>query len=317
MIKNKPIGHKSIITYLKKVIQKKILAHAYIFHGVANIGKFRTALWFAQAIICQHPKKAPCYQCQRCQLFLKNIYPDFYLVKSNPDKQSISIKQIREFQKKITKSPFYNSYKIAIIKNSENLSLPSANAFLKTLEEPVKNTIFILTTNNLNQNLPTIISRAESIKFFPIKKRELVAELDQKYNSSQKEFIAKICQGKIEKALKLNPEKIKQIVEKNKEIIQILKSPIFKKINWIDQAPLEKINYLESNFLFILRDILLAKLNLKNLNTIHYLNNEFNKIAQKHKIEQIKKAINYFLTLKHKSKYLNQKLLWQNLLLKI
>lgn len=87
-------------------------------------------------------------------------HPDIILIEAV---NTISIDQIRDVGKKVLLKPYALNYKVVIILEAEKLTLPAQNAFLKTLEEPPDNTIFILGTTKLDSLLPTIVSRCQII----------------------------------------------------------------------------------------------------------------------------------------------------------
>ena len=97
------------------------------------------------------------------KLSLNNSHPNLYSITLNDGKSSISIEQIREMIKFANKSSFNNQYKIILINKSEFLNKSSSNSILKILEEPSKNTIFLILQNSRKKNLKTIQSRC--IKF--------------------------------------------------------------------------------------------------------------------------------------------------------
>ncbi len=87
--------------------------------------------------------------------------PDYLLIK---DQDSIKISQVRELQQKLALKPYLSPFKVVLIHEAEKLTLPAQHSFLKTLEEPPKNSIIILTTTNESFLLPTIISRCQIVK---------------------------------------------------------------------------------------------------------------------------------------------------------
>jgi len=86
--------------------------------------------------------------------------PDLLILKPDP---SIGIKDIRLLENFLSKKPYKNDKKIALISKAHQLTLPAQNALLKTLEEPPANSQIFLTTPNQHQLLPTIISRCHII----------------------------------------------------------------------------------------------------------------------------------------------------------
>lgn len=86
--------------------------------------------------------------------------PDFILLASAT---SIGIDQVRDLQRKLSLKPFQSPLKIAFVLQAQNLTHAAQNALLKTLEEPPKNTIIILSSPHADNLLPTIISRCQII----------------------------------------------------------------------------------------------------------------------------------------------------------
>ena len=89
--------------------------------------------------------------------------PNFDLIDISPEKKMIEINQIRDVINKINKSSFNNKPRFVLIDNIEYLNINSANALLKTLEQPNENIFFIL-INNGKKILPTIKSRCLDFK---------------------------------------------------------------------------------------------------------------------------------------------------------
>jgi len=96
--------------------------------------------------------------------------PDTYIL---DEEKKIGIDIVRRLQIWLQKKPYQALKKIVLVKKAENLTVPAQNAFLKILEEPPKNSIIILTTQNTNLLLPTITSRCQIVRLplvFPQKK---------------------------------------------------------------------------------------------------------------------------------------------------
>ncbi len=167
----KILGQNQPIEILKNSIKTKNLAHAYLFFGQGTVGKRATALEFAKTINCLNPSSQDnCGECLSCEKIDKQIHPDVFFIE--PTKTSataregyIRIDDIRELQKKIAYLPFEGKYKVVIVDQTEQLNLQAANAFLKSLEEPPKATIFILIASNIYRLLPTILSRCQGVRF--------------------------------------------------------------------------------------------------------------------------------------------------------
>ena len=145
----------------KRVFKNPLNHHAYIFEGVEGIGKTVFTLEIAKGFLCNSlPGAEACNQCQSCRLFDQFNHPDFYLIKPEEDKKQISINQIRKLQEPLYESSFLGSNKVFIINPLEKMSREASDSFLKNLEEPPENSIFLLISHRY-QTLPlTIKSRA-------------------------------------------------------------------------------------------------------------------------------------------------------------
>jgi DNA polymerase-3 subunit delta' len=114
--------------------------------------------------------------------------------------------------------------KCFIISRAHRLNTESANALLKTLEEPNPNTVFILTTSQPDFLPKTILSRTQVIHFEPIKQESVQHYLMQRYQLSQENALlfSKISDGSISKALSLFSEDIQQYRELVVELLRTI-----------------------------------------------------------------------------------------------
>ena len=87
--------------------------------------------------------------------------------------KNISIDDIRELSRKFYLSSTDYSYKVCIVDTTEDLNISASNSLLKMLEEPPKNTLFILVSNNKQSILPTILSRCQKISFQKLNEDDL------------------------------------------------------------------------------------------------------------------------------------------------
>ena len=153
------IGHKRQIESLEKEILEGNLAHAYLFSGPKQCGKYRVARTFATILQCPNNF---CGICKECQQIKAGTHPDTLLFKDNGS--SIKIEEVRELIRK-THLTHTGHYRIVVIENVERMPTEAQNSFLKTLEEPPAGTLFILTTTHIDQVLLTIQSRTRQYTF--------------------------------------------------------------------------------------------------------------------------------------------------------
>jgi len=155
------IGQDRALLPLKKALQTGKINHAYLFVGPAGVGKLTTALTFAKAIIIETDPQGQAYIQER-------VHPDFMLIEKMESKTLIGIEQInQEMEPWLALKPYRSSRRVVIIKDAHLLSIPAANALLKTLEEPPGHALIILVSDEQNL-LETIISRCQLLRFFPL-----------------------------------------------------------------------------------------------------------------------------------------------------
>lgn len=165
------IGQKQAIEILRRSINEGKISHTYLFVGPEGVGKKLTAISFAQALNCQVLPLEGCGECLSCTEIKNLTFPD--LLYYQPDGMWFKIQQVREIKKEIYWKPFKSKWKIFILDSAHQLRSESANALLKSLEEPPPYTIFILLVWRPEMLLPTIISRSQIINFSYLNNEEL------------------------------------------------------------------------------------------------------------------------------------------------
>jgi DNA polymerase III delta prime subunit len=101
--------------------------------------------------------------CHACEHIDRRIHPDVHFIEVGGERKMISIEQIRDLVGAATMRPYEGRNKVFIIDPADALSPSGSNSLLKTLEEPARDTTFILMTRSPDLLLPTIRSRAQSI----------------------------------------------------------------------------------------------------------------------------------------------------------
>lgn len=162
-------GQNRVRDTLQRSIAGNRVAHAYLFEGPDGCGRRTTALALIQALFCTTPAEGDaCGNCPSCRKFVSGNHPDLHTIMPLPDKRDISIEQVRELQQVLALRPFEAPRKACIIEPAERLNEKSANALLKTLEEPPGAAIIILLTNQADTLLSTIRSRCQHLRFGPL-----------------------------------------------------------------------------------------------------------------------------------------------------
>lgn len=151
---------------LAKALTEDRLAHAYLLAGSVGIGKSHFAGCLASLLVCKQPQMAQaCGECESCQLTLAGNHPDFRHIEVEEGKRQIRVEQVRDIQHFTNQTSFAGGRKVVVVNPAEAMNNSTANAFLKTLEEPAGNTILILCTDAPGQLLATIRSRCRVMDF--------------------------------------------------------------------------------------------------------------------------------------------------------
>ena len=142
------------------------LPHALLLSGPIGTGKRKFATAFAQWLLCSAPKSnLPCGDCRQCDFNKAQTHPDLKLVEPEEKGKSIKVDQVRELVSFLNQTAQQGGYRITIIAPAEKMNINSANALLKSLEEPGDKTVLLLLTDSPGQLLPTIRSRCQRVDF--------------------------------------------------------------------------------------------------------------------------------------------------------
>jgi DNA polymerase-3 subunit delta' len=137
------------------------LHHAIILHGPSPEALRRAAIQIAKALNCVNKTQGD--DCLACQRIERNIHPDVHIVEVGSERKMISVEQIRDLLASASLRPYEGRNKVYIIDPADALSPGGSNSLLKTLEEPTRDTTFILLTRSPELLLPTIRSRSQAI----------------------------------------------------------------------------------------------------------------------------------------------------------
>jgi len=107
----------------------------------------------------------------------ENFKFDYFLIEVKPKEKEYSIEDVRYVTKE--SSFYFEKIRVYLFENFHLSSLPAQNAFLKILEEPPKNVVFVLSTDNPHKILPTIISRLKVVNLKDEKVKELAADKEK------------------------------------------------------------------------------------------------------------------------------------------
>lgn len=194
------LGHEWAVDLLQKNLANQRLRHAYLFCGPPGVGRRTLALKLAQSINCEQREQAsePCGRCLSCRQIEKMQHPDLTVVQAEQVGGNLKVQQIREMQHSLSLSPYAGRYRVALILRFEEANPNAANALLKTLEEPPKRVVLMLTATEPERLLPTIVSRCEIIRLRSLPLETVSTGLQKHFDVSeeQAELLAHLSGGR-------------------------------------------------------------------------------------------------------------------------
>ena len=177
-----PPGNEAVRSTLRRWAASGRLHHCLLFEGPAGIGKAAAAQELALFLNCTGGDGGgarPCGACWSCRAIAGRSHPDVVTLSLDPERTApvISVAQVRALLGELTVQPHSARRRMIVVDPADALTVESANALLKTLEEPPKDTGFVLVSALPDTLLPTIRSRCQRVRFRPVAEAAVVAWL--------------------------------------------------------------------------------------------------------------------------------------------
>lgn len=237
----KIVGHTHLKNHLIKSTDNGRVPHAQLFVGKEGCGTLPMAIAYAQYLLCGNSNhKTACeLKCEKLahpdlyfafptaindrvkkhpvsNLFLEDWRKfiaekpygslfDWYQHIGIENKQGqMGVDEAEEIVKSLSLKSYEGGYKIMIIWMAEKMNTAASNKLLKLIEEPPKNTVFLLVAEQEDQILTTIKSRCQSLHFPLLSETDIVKGLQQtKMDDKTAKNIAHQADGNFNKALTL------------------------------------------------------------------------------------------------------------------
>jgi len=236
------VGQARATSALQRALETGPLFPSLVFHGPGGVGKLTAALHLARTLLCEAPGERPCGACRSCRHLGEHalLHPDVRLAlpekKSDFDREaggaddssrvgpqemqaeavgnpvwSILIDRVRQGIAFLQRRPSESRHRILIIDQAHRMEAASANALLKTLEEPPAHAVIILITSSWHALLPTIRSRCHAVPFQLVPRTEIVNYLVERREMQAEEAVlrAGLSGGRIGAALELDLEEFR------------------------------------------------------------------------------------------------------------
>lgn len=166
------------ITKLRGAFAARRLPHALLIHEAPGAGGEWLAGWVARMVLCSNPMEAPCERCASCQRTAHGQHPDLAVVRPLEASTQIRIEQVRELAAELALTAHQGGYKVGILSPADSMNRFSANALLKTLEEPSQGTLLMLVASQPSRLPATILSRCQRVRIRVPERSEAVAWLE-------------------------------------------------------------------------------------------------------------------------------------------
>lgn len=140
------------------------MAHALLLQGPAGVGKTALAEDMGRLLLCQSPgAEGGCGSCRSCELALSGAHPDWFRLRLRADKRQIIVEDVRDMIGFLGLTTTVSRRKLALVTYAEQMNRSSANALLKSLEEPPGDAVLILVSHDPSRLPVTIRSRCQSV----------------------------------------------------------------------------------------------------------------------------------------------------------
>lgn len=194
------IGHQRVKEYLTHMLQQRTIGHALLLAGPEGVGKSLFAYALAAQLLTNGNSSSPHFA-----KIKKRGHPDIHFYRPEGKLALHSIQSLRQLSEEVQLPPYEAEWKVFIIQEADRMLVYSANALLKTFEEPPPRTLIILVSSNPASLLPTIISRCRTIYFQAIAEHEIASYLQLRFglDHAQAMLTACLAQGSIGQAVSL------------------------------------------------------------------------------------------------------------------
>ena len=235
------VGQERATALLRRALAQHRVAHAYAFLGPAGVGRRLTALAFAQALLCA---EGGCGRCPACRRVAAGQHLDCRVVAPTPPRDkprgpaAIRIEDVRELQHWAALVPHEGPRKIFVLDDADRMTLPTAQALLKTLEEPPPRTVLVVILANPRALPPTVLSRCQQVRFRPLGEEELARVLEARgLEPAASQRLARRSRGQIALAVAAD---LAAADAREAAALELIRTPLARQAARLDEAGLDR-----------------------------------------------------------------------------
>lgn len=193
------------LRFVTNMLERNRIPSGLLFHGPGGVGKSMLAMEMAKALMARgHADDS-----SEAALIRKRIdhgnHPDLRVIAPVKKSRIIDVEAIDEIIEMASLRPYEAAWRVFVIQEADRMRGPAQNHLLKTLEEPLGQSLFILITEFPQVLLPTIRSRCQRIRFGRLHPKTVASILrrDREINDAEAEAIASVAEGQISRAFEL------------------------------------------------------------------------------------------------------------------
>ena len=169
------VGQEEVLQSLRRALEQGRVPHAFLFTGSRGVGKTTSARILARCLNCQKgPTPTPCGVCDACVSILDGSNPDVIEMDAASNR---GVDEVRRLRESVSFATMQSRYRVVILDEVHMFTKEAFNAFLKTLEEPPPQVVFVLATTERHKVPDTIISRCQVLPFRRVGETDLVKRL--------------------------------------------------------------------------------------------------------------------------------------------
>ena len=201
-------GQPAALSTLRNVLAADRLAHAYLFVGPSGVGKKRTALALAQAVLCTEQAGVGCERCAACRAVVNGAHPDLSLVRPQVGKTTLAIDQVRELQRFLGLQSARGNRKIGVVEEAQVLTPQAQSGLLKIVEEPPGAALLLLLSVSAASLSRPLLSRCQQVRFaaLPLGTVEAVLVHEHDTPPAEAHALALYSRGSLGRAVSLNAQ---------------------------------------------------------------------------------------------------------------
>jgi DNA polymerase-3 subunit delta' len=228
------VGHRRLLSLLSRAIGRQSLTPSLILSGPEGVGKGLVAKSIAQELNCLRRSTTmdderwtmddggACGTCTVCSRIARGSHPDVMTIEPG-DTGSIKVEQVRAAIDRSVFRPFEGRRRVTIIKQADALVMHAQNALLKTLEEPLPASVFVLVTSRPDALLPTVRSRCAHLRFGRLQVAEVAAVLERSEGYSHADALAAAAasDGSVRRALDLEADALAEARSEAEDLLEV------------------------------------------------------------------------------------------------